>query len=834
MPDSPPAASRPWTAFAHDVRYALRVLSRRPGVALVAVLTMALGIGASTTLFSITDGVLLKPLPWPDPDRLVRVAESRQGHNPRIRGTITNGTYLAWRARPETIEEIGGWRSVQTTAIAGAGEPTRLGIAAVTPSIFTVLKATPLRGRLLVDADAPDGGSASSDVIVLSYGLWQERFGGRDEAIGTVMQVSGKPATIVGVMPRDFAFPTRETRAWTPWAVPTVRGEQNVLRMVIFSAMARLRPGVAPAQAASEGTARARSAPDPGLTAVAMFGGSGPAEIAAVPAAEMMTADVKPALLVLFGAVALLLAIATANVASLQLARAAAKRREMAIRAAIGAGAGRLMRQLLVESGLIGVAGGAAGLLLALALHRAVPALLPADFPRADEVAVDARAMLFALAVTLASSVTCGLLPAFQARRMNLVETLADSAASAGLTLHSAAARARTAIIVGQIALSCVLLVGAVLLTRSFVALLHADRGYDPRNLLTAQLPVPTSLSLEQRMQLLERLAPRLQSVPGVTAAAFGNALPLLTSGGFHAFRMRPPIDPSREVDVNTIQRVVSPGYFAALGLRVIAGRTLADTDTMSAPQVIVVNRSFAAAYLGADAIGATVPNLGMCRGDHDRWQVVGVVDDMRQSGVGEPPQPEIFLPYRQIGCEAAMRDPVIVMRTSADPSGYVATLRGIVRETAPLVALDSVMTMEERLTTSLAKPRLYAVVLSGFGAFALAMTAVGLFGVLSYSVALRAKEIGVRAALGARPASIVLLVLRQMTIITAAGLGIGLTAAAVAVRSISKALYGVAEHDLPTFAAVAVALAVISLLACVVPARRAATLDPIEVLRAG
>jgi putative ABC transport system permease protein len=318
-----------------------------------------------------------------------------------------------------------------------------------------------------------------------------------------------------------------------------------------------------------------------------------------------------------------------------------------------------------------------------------------------------------------------------------------------------------------------------------------------------------------------------------VVDAAFGNALPLLTSGGFRAFKMRPPTNPAIDVDVNVMQRVISPGYFAAIGLRLTAGRTFADADTMTSPQVIVVNRSFAAKYLGATALGATVPNLGMCRGDNDRWQVVGVVDDMRQGSAADAPQPEIFMPYRQVGCAAAVPDPILVVRTRDDPALYAATLRSLVREQVPALALDSVMTMEDRVMITLAKPRLYAVVLAGFGIFAVAIAGVGLFGVLSYSVAQRAREIGVRTALGAKPSDIVRMVLRQVALIAVAGTAIGLWLAFAAAKSLSAFLYAVDPHDVLSFVSVAFLLALVSAVASIVPARRAARVDPMSALRA-
>jgi len=817
-----------------DARYALRGLRREPGFALVAIVTMALGVGATTTLFSVTYGVLLRPLPWHEAERLVRVSESRSGHVPRIPGTITNGSYLAWRAQRSTVEDIGGWRKVPITATIGsASDPVRIQTAAVTPSLFTILKTPPLRGRLFVDDDAVDGVTPQAkNVVILSYGLWQESFGGRDDAIGGVVRIGDQPYSVVGVMPKAFVFPDRDTRAWTPWAVPSTIGG-GVQRLVIFSALARLRPGVTPQQAAAEATSRAQGAPDPGLTIVALFGGSGPANIAAVPAIQMMTADVRPALLVLLAAVILLLATAAANVASLQLARATTRRREIAIRAAIGAGAGRLARQLIVESALLAGAGGAAGLALATALHRALPAILPADFPRAADVAVDLRVVAFALAVTLATSVACGLLPSLFARRVNLVESLTDGVGATVGGMRTSTGAARALIMAGQLAIACVLLIGAALLSRSFTALLQADRGYDPTHLLTARLSMP-GMTLERRTEVLETLTSRLGSLPGVRTAAFGNALPLLTAGGFRAMKMRPPSNPAIEIDVNTIQRVVSPGFFAALGLRLTAGRPLAETDGKTSPEVIVVNRSFAAKYLGGRPVGAVVPNLGMCRGNNDRWEVVGVVDDMRQGSVGDPPQPEVFIPFRQNGCANAVPDPIIVVRTAGDPLPYAAALRSLVREQAAGLVPDAILTMEDRVTANIAKPRLYAVVLGGFSVFAVVIAAVGLFGGLSYAVAQRSREIGVRTALGARPGDIIRLVLRQAVVILAAGLMAGVWLAFAASRSLSAVLYGVTPHDLASFVAVPLGVALVAAIACVVPARRAAKVDPLIVLRSG
>jgi len=713
--------------------------------------------------------------------------------------------------------------------IAG-GEPRRVPIISITPSAFPLLEARPLLGRSFVEGE---GARGAPGVALLSYGLWREQFGGRPEAVGGELRLDDQPYTIVGVMPREFAFPDREARLWTAWVVPGVNSPQGLLTGVIFSALARLRDGVMPAQAEAEATARARSAPDASQVALALFGAKEPIDIAVTPARDALTQDVKPAIVVLLAAVGLLLITATANVASLQLARAATRRHELAIRAAIGAGTARLTRQLLVESGILGLAGGAAGLALAVALHRMLPAILPADFPRLDDVAMDYRVLLFAVAISLAASVACGLMPAFDARRVDLAESLGDGGSQSRSSVGARTARIRTLIMAGQVAVACLLLVGASLLGRSFVALINADRGYDPSNLLTARLSLPAAYSMERRVQVLEGIAGRLRGVAGVRDVAYGNALPLLTAGGFRAFKMRPPSDPSTEVDVNAIERVVSPGYFGALGLRLSAGRTLSDTDTMTAPPVIVVNRSFAARYLGASPLGAMVPNLGMCRGNGDRWQVVGVVEDMRQGSVTDTPQAELFLPFRQTGCTSAAADPIVIVRSSGDPVPYASILRDLVKQEAPALALDSVMTMDDRVMTSLARPRTYALLLAGFAAFALAIAGVGLFGVLSYSVAQRTREIGVRTALGAQARDIVRLILREGLGMTALGVVTGLLMSAAAARSLSTFLFGVTAFDATSFLVVPLVLAVVAVAACLAPARRAARVDPLQALRA-
>lgn len=824
-----------WNVW-QDARHGLRLLRREPGFALVAILTIALSVGATTTLFSVADGVLLKPLGWPESDRLVRITETRSGRPARIRGTITNGTFLAWRDDSSLLEGIGAYGTSVVTAVPGGGEPARLQIGRVTPSMLAILKVQPVRGRLFQVDDAPMGGTGrmpTATSVILSYGLWQQWFGGRDDVLGRDLQFDGLTVSVVGVMPRGFTFPDPETRAWTPMPVGSVVSDQGGRRIQIFSALARLRPGVTPARAAAEGTARARTAPDPGFAAVAMFGVSAPPEIAATPAVEAMTADVRPAILVLLAAVGLLMATATANVASLQLARATTRRREMAVRAAIGAGAARLTRQLVVESSIIGGAGGLAGVMLAVALHRAIPSLLPADFPRVADIAIDLRVLGFAIAASIAVSVACGWLPAMQARRIDLVEALAaDGASSTGGAWRSRTGRLRAIIMAGQVAAACVLLVGAALLARSFTALMHADRGYDPANVLSARVDLPASYTAARRVAFADALVERLRAVPGVTHAAAGNALPFLSLGGSFGFGMPSPRDPAIRQKAQTMTRVVGPDYFQALRLRVVQGRPLTDGDTLNSRPVIVVNRTFAAQYLGSTPLGARVPMpFGEGRPDCD---VVGVVEDMRQSDVTEPQSPELFASYRQMPARLMNAPLVIVARAAGDPTALVPTLRAAVRERDPLLVVDSIMTMEERVVSSLAKPRIYALLLGGFAVFALAIAGVGLFGVLSYSVAQRSREIGVRTALGAQPRDIVALVLRQAVMVAGTGVIGGLAVAVAVVKSLSAFLYGVTTYDAVSFIVVPIVLILVTAAACVAPARRAARVDPLTVLRSG
>jgi predicted permease len=473
---------------------------------------------------------------------------------------------------------------------------------------------------------------------------------------------------------------------------------------------------------------------------------------------------------------------------------------------------------------------------MATLLHRGLPAVLPANFPRVDDVRLDWRVALFACIVAMLVSLACGMVPAFRARRTQVTESLGEGAASTPAVTRTTAARVRTALMAGQVAVACVLLVGASLLARSFNALVDVDRGFDPRGLLTIRLPQPPKTTFEQRMTFLNRLHERLGALPTVTDVAFGNTLPFVSSGGFRGMDMYLPRDPATKAQVQSAMHAVSPEYFRAMRLRVMEGRTFQPSDT-DATTSIVVNRTFASRYLGDRPLGQRL-NLGLVNVPES--EVVGVVDDMRLGSTGnessmfggvlDPPLPEIFVSHRQ--WPFPIEDVIVVIRTSDDPSALASTARAIVREENPSVPVDSILTMEDRVAASLAGPRSYAVFLVGFALCALAIAGVGLFGVLSYTTSQRTREIGLRSALGATRRDLLALVGEQALTITCAGLAVGLAAAFVLSQSLSALIYGISARDALSFLVVPLVLTVVSILACAAPAWRATKIDPLIALR--
>jgi len=821
QPPPPASTSSGISGLWQDARYAWRLVRRQPGFAAVVILTMALGIGATTSLFTVTNAVLMRPLPWPGEDRLVVLKETRGGRTPRF-GSLSNAAYLAWTDRPATIDALGAW-TIQNVTLSGAGDPERLRVVAVTASMFRVLDIKPSLGALFGDKDE------GTSVVVLSEGLWRQRFGGDPNVVGRIARFDGEPRTIVGVVPDESGYPDRQSRAWIPYRVPLPNG--NYLAM--FEAVARLKPGVTTDQAAAEAAARGRFAVNTGMTTLAIFGGDGPIEVVVRPLRDAITGDVRRPLIVLLGAVVLLLLIAITNVASLQLARATTRRRELAIRAALGASGARTVRQLLIESLLLGAAGGAAGFAIAVLVQRGAGAVLPADFPRIHELGIDGRVGLFAAAISIAASAIVGVLPAISVRRVNLVASLAEDGTSpVGLGGRASIARSRLMIIGGQVAIACVLLVGASLLGRTFIALLHADRGYDPALVLSTPISMPApGYSPERRIAVLSDIVARLAATPGVRHVGIASEQPW-TPGGSTSSLTLPSPDGGAPVAVQASPRLVSTDYFAALGLRVMIGRYFDDRDNETSQPVVVVNDTFARRYLRDKPLEAVIPLavLGRAQGTA---AVVGVVEDVRYIGATATTLPEIYFSFRQVKVGLRSTTGTLLVRGDDRPERLANVVRSAVRQADDTLVPGTIMTVQDRLLlTTLARPRLYAVLLGSFAVAALIVTGVGLFGVLSYTVAQRTRELGVRAALGARRSDIVVLVLRQGMTIIALGVGVGLVASLWLTRFMTTLLYGVTARDGITYAATVAVLFLVAAVACVVPARRAARLDPLRALR--
>ena len=820
-----------------DLRHAIRLIRRQPSYAVVSIVMIALGIAAATSLVSVVNGVLLRPLPWPTGDRLVRVYETRQA--PLIldaKYALTNVTYRVWNEAPQTIDGVGAWLSTTMLVPSDAGLE-RVPTTIVTATLFPLLGASPLMGRSFTAAD-----ETSNDTVVLSYGFWRERFGAQD-AIGKQITTGGRPRTVIGVMPPDFEFPTRETRLWTPYLIEPFfeqrGGRLTSIDIYIFSALARLKPGVTPAQAAAEASARLNTMLPAEIREemIADAGSPGPLRVTATPMLDWMVNDIKPALWILLAAGTLLFAAAIGTVVNVQLVQATARRREVAIRSAIGAGSGRVARQLFVETTVIAAIGGTLGVALTVGILGALPWLLPEDFPRATHVALDQRVLALATGLTLVVAIAIGLLPSVIARKLRLTSALAeDGSAPIGQGLRTSAARSRALIITSQVAIAAVLLVGAAFLSQSFIRMLRVDRGYVPDNLITARVGFQgVGLPAGARAAFFSDLVDRAAAMPGALHAGLTNSLPLTPGDpraifsydqGAKSFGKNVP------ADVNALSHTVSPGYLASMGIRVVKGRDFTRQDTSTSELVMLVNETYVRRHLANDPLDVRVnATLDEQRPDANPWRIVGVVADVRHRSAAEPPEPEVYAPVAQMS-NAYLGPQFLTVRTARDPTAATGELRTLIRAISPNAVVDQVMTMDARITTSLARPRLYAVLLGGFASFALLIAGVGLFGGLSYGVSQRTREIGVRTALGATPLDIVRLVLKQGGVMVTSGLVVGFGVAAGTSRFLAGFLFGVTESDPATYAIVGLVLAVVAGVACTIPARRAARIDAITALR--
>ena len=832
-----------------DIRYAVRQLARQRAFTATAVATLALGIGANTAMFSIVYGVLLRPLPYPDPEAIVRVGEARPGQV-QSSVTLSNRSAHLLQESVESFEQIAAYRTSSVDWTGPDGVVPLRG-ATVSPSLFPLLRATPRLGRYFTKEEAQAG---AERVVLLSHGAWTNRFAADPDIVGTALDFGGDPYTVVGVLAEGFYFPNPEGEFWTPLVIPPftppVRNssEGNLVYYVLFSALGRLGPGVSPEQAAAEaGTILQRSGNFPGAT------GERAIEARVVPLLEEMVGEYRPALLALSAATVLVLLIACVNVAGLLLARGVTRQRTLAICAALGAGRGRLVRQLLTESVVLSLGGGALGLAAAAVVLRVVPALVPGNIARLGEVGIDGTALAFTLGLSVVVGLLFGAAPAFQWSRLRLVRTLNEgSAQAAGGFRLLRSNRARAALATAQVALALVLAVGAGLLLRSFVGLVTVDRGYDPANVITARIrnpdlrPATGALTRDEmdefraatqrfKESLLEELT-RLERLPDVAAVGLASNVPLLTASWMTTvIRVAGEPLPSNPADrKGSALQVASPGYFDVMRLRLRRGRTFTRLDGADSLPVLVVNESFVREVLdGEPAVGQRL----LFGRDDDPWEVIGVVADIRYDGLeARESEAVAFVSPYQAGTAglfgSSLSLPTVAVRTTGDPLAVIPFLEQAVAAAHPGASIDSVMTMDARLSAAIEQPRFYAVFVGCFAALALFLAAFGIYGLLSYTVSQRRREIGVRMALGAQRNDILALVVRQGSALVAAGAVLGLAAAAASARILESFLYGIATDDPLTFAAAPLVLVAVALAACWLPGLRATRINPMDALR--
>ncbi len=811
-------------SLAQDIRYALRRLRSAPGFTAVATLTLALGTGANSAIYSVIHSVLLAPLPYADAGRVVGLANRRSGQD------------IAWISEPELMDfrrDVASFSGVaaydaEEANLTGTGGPERVGIARATANLFSVLGVRPVAGRPFSAAEDVPG---HDDVALLSYGLWQRRFGGQP-VVGRVLRVDGRARLVIGVLPPGLRLPTdyraqQPTDVWLPLALQpdSLHGRGSHY----LYALARLRPGATPRQATAELSVVADRWAAAGLV-------QRPDDFrdVAVPVTDLVLGHVRPILLLLLGAVGFILLIACANVANLLLARADGRQREIAIRTAMGASRRRVVTQLLVESVLLALAGGAGGLLLAALGLRGLLALSPGGVPRIAGVHLDGPVLGVTLLLALGTGVAFGLVPALHASRIDLVPALKEGAR--GTSLGVRRRRVGATLVVAQVALAVVLVVGAGLMVRSFGKLRDIDIGVRPDHVLTLRLSLPPADYPGDTavIAFYRTLLERVRALPGVRAAGAARILPLTEEMGDWSITIegRP-----RQPDENPHAdwQIVTPGYFQAAGMWLLRGRLLDENDRDGGPFVVVVNATMAARYWpGQDALGKRF-HLGT---SGKPWTtVVGIVGDVRQNAIVETPHAQMFHPIAQwpaaSGGSRVPRGLTLAVRAAGDPLALARSVAGIVHGLDPRLPVSNVQTMDEVVREAVAQPRFTTTLLVLFGLLALALAAVGIYGLVAYTVGRRSGEIAIRMALGARRGRVLAMILRQGLGLTAAGLAVGLLAAAALARLMGSLLYGVGALDPLTFTAVPVLLAGVAAAACLLPARRAAAVAPAAALRA-
>jgi putative ABC transport system permease protein len=788
-----------------DLKYAVRSLGKKPAFTIIAVLTLALGIGANTAIFSVVNGVLLRPLPYPDPERLVTLRSNQSV--PELDDI---------QAQSQSFESLGGV-SAQAADYSGGGEPVQIELGMVAGDFFGVLGGRATLGRTITAQDNRFGGDR---VLVLSHALWQRQFGGDAGIIGQNINLAGQSYTVIGVTTADFRPPRATMEAFVPLHVfyPLAAKSRGAHLLRVY---ARLRPGVTMAGAQNElrviDQRLAQANPDENKGRQSVL----------LSLHERMVGNIRPALLVLFGAVGLVLLISCANFANLLLTRMASRQQELTVRAALGAGRGRLIRQVLVESVLLALIGGVAGLLLGSWGMDALLALKPEDLPRIENVRLDGTVLAFTFGLALVTGIVFGVLPAWQSTRVEINGMLS----SGGRSATAARSPFRSILVVAELGLALVLLIGAGLLGKAFWRLTSVAPGFDP-NVLTMRVELPEARykTVKSQAPFREQVLENMNNLPGVQAAMVSE-MPLSGNSINHNFVIegRPPMTIGEEPELYS--RSVAGEYFKVLGIPVIQGRALTRDDRADAPLVGVINESMARQYFpGESPLGA---RIRWARNEGVEWiTIVGVAGNVRHFGLANPEEPAIYTPYAQSGQDWKRWSEIVVRLPATTSPELIAQLKAAVWKVDPLIPVTKVRSMSEVMALSLAEQRFNSLLLGIFAGVALLLAGVGLYGVLAFSVAQRTREIGIRMALGAQTRDVLRLVLRQGLTLSLLGVAAGVAVSLAGTRVLAGLLYGVAPTDPATFAAVAFVLIAVGLVACLVPARRAMRVDPMVALR--
>ena len=793
-----------------DIRYGVRSLFKRPGFAAVAVITLALGIGANSAMFSAVNAVLLRPLSFPESERIVLV----EGVNPQQGITDSNLSvpdFADWQSQNQVFEQMAGFVTGGSLLVNNE-ETERVRGTSVTADFFPLFKTKALLGRALQPDDAQKG---HDDVVVLSYGLWQRRFGSDPDVVGSKVKVGGEAATVVGVMPAGFDYPY-QSELWVPFAIDAAAERRDNRYLEVIT---RLKPGVTLAQAQAQmDTINQRLA----QTYPETNTGSG---VRLATLQERLVGGTRSSLLLLLGAVAFVLLIACANVANLLLARATARQKEIAVRTALGASRWRVIRQLLTESVLLSTVGGAVGLLLSLWLTKLLIAVSPPNSPRFDEIRPDTRVFLFTLALAVLTGLVFGLAPALQASRINLNERLKEGGRMGGGSSHN---RVRSMMMVSEVTLSFVLLVGAGLLIKSFMHLRDVSPGFNSANVLSVRISLPSARfpKGEPRVQMLRQVVEHIRSLPGVQSAGAVLSLPLggdTFNVGRSYIREGRPATP--EESANATYLVATPDYFHALQIPLVAGRAFTDQDTEQTPKVLIVNESMARQlWPGESPVGKRIT---IWRDEKFPREIVGVVGDTKRLLDTEAGS-QMYVPFAQ-DSDWGMS---LVIRTNGDPAASTAAVRSEIRSLDKGIPVFNVKTMNEVLALSVGPRRTPMLLLSAFAGVALLLAMIGIYGVTAYHVTQRTQEIGIRMALGAQMRDVVSLVLKGGMALAFIGIGLGLVGAFALTRLMSSLLFGVQPTDTATFVIVSLSLCVTALIACYLPARKATKVDPLVALR--